>query len=132
MEHTDKQTTDNIDQRDDNAGDRITANKLAGTIHGSVKIGFRFDLAPAFARFLLGDEAGIEICINRHLLTGHGIQGEACRDFRHPTRTFGDHDKVNHNKNRKYDETNNVVVSDNEIPEGMDHLPHCLWSFMTF
>ena len=41
------------------------------------------------------DDAGVEIGVDRHLLAGHGVQGEAGRDFRDAAGALGDDDELN-------------------------------------
>ena len=47
---------------------RIAAHELGGPAHGAVEIRFVPDLAPPALRFLVIDQAGIQIGVDRHLL----------------------------------------------------------------
>jgi hypothetical protein len=44
--------------------------------------------------FVLVDQAGRQVGVDRHLLAGHGVEGEARRDFGDAARTLGDDDEV--------------------------------------
>ena len=44
--------------------------------------------------FLLVDQPTSQIGIDRHLLTGHRIQGKSCRNLRHTLRTLGNYNKL--------------------------------------
>ena len=77
-------------------------------------------LAPL--RGLVGiDEAGVQIGIDRHLLAGHGIEGEARRDFRGAHRAVADDQILNGDERDKDDEADNVVAADHELAERLDH-----------
>ena len=39
VDHPDIQAPNDIDQGDDDTGNRIATNKLAGTIHGTIEVG---------------------------------------------------------------------------------------------
>ncbi len=125
----DDQSTKDIDQHDQDAGDGITTHKLTGTVHGAVEICLTPDLLPADASFLVGQKAGGKISINGHLLARHGIQREAGRHLGHPAGTLGDDHKVNHHQNQKHDRAHHVVAADHE---GSERLDHCASGFGTF
>src|SRR3546814_17737905 len=55
---------------------------------------FLAHFGPPFARLILGDQPGIEVGIDRHLLAGHRIEGESRGDFRNAGGAFGHHHEV--------------------------------------
>ena len=85
-ERADGQPADDVDEQDQDAGDGIAAHELAGAVHRAVEVGFGAHLGAARARLILVDEAGVQIGVDRHLLAGHGVQGEARADFRDAAR----------------------------------------------
>ena len=42
---------DDVDERDDDAGDGVAADELAGTVHGAVEVGLLRDLLAAALGF---------------------------------------------------------------------------------
>src|SRR5690606_406371 len=95
FDHADVDAAEDIDEGDDDAGDGVAADELGGTVHGAVEVGLLGDGLAAFAGFGFGDVAGVEIGVDRHLLAGHGIQGEAGGDFGDSAAAFGDDDELN-------------------------------------
>src|SRR5690606_7164908 len=97
--YTNNNPTDNVNRSNEDTCDRITSNELGSTIHRSVKVSLlRHFSTTAFCLFVV-NQTGIQIRINRHLFTRHGIQCETCAYFSNSPGTFGDYDEVNHNKN---------------------------------
>ena len=52
LEHADHQAADDVDQRDDDAGDGVAADELAGTVHGSEEVGLLRDFGAAALGFV--------------------------------------------------------------------------------
>ena len=77
LQGTDGKTTDNVDEQNEDASHGVTADKLRGTVHRAVELGLSTDALPALDGFLLGNQTGIEVGIDSHLLAGHGVQGES-------------------------------------------------------
>ena len=74
--HADIKPPEHVHHRDDDARDSVTADEFAGTVHGSVEVGFVRNSFAAGTGLGFGDVPGIEVCVDRHLLPGHSIQGE--------------------------------------------------------
>jgi hypothetical protein len=74
----------------------------------------------ASARFVLIDESGVQIRVDRHLLAGHRIQREACADFRDSAGAFGDDHEIDDRQDREYHDADGVVAADHELAEGLD------------
>ena len=70
---------------------------------------------------LFVDEAGGEIGVDRHLLAGHGVQGEARRDFGDARRTAGDDDEVHDHQDREHDHADDELAAHHELRERRDH-----------
>src|SRR5690606_36209729 len=116
------QTADDIDDRDQNPRDGISADEFAGTVHGSVEVGFFFNLLAARLRFFAVDHARAQIRIDTHLLTGNRIQDETGGDFGDASGTFGDDDEVNDDQEQKDHGPDNVTPPDDETAEGFNHM----------
>ena len=72
----DGEAADDVDQHDDDAGDGVAADKLAGAVHGTVEIGFAWRLGAAVRASGSSIRSGVQVRVDGHLLAGHGIQGE--------------------------------------------------------
>ena len=51
LDHADDKPADDVDERDDDAGDGVAADELAGTVHGPVEVGLLRDLLAAALGF---------------------------------------------------------------------------------
>ncbi len=120
-EVTDDDAAENIDRGDDQAGDRIAAYELRGTVHRTEERAFLLQLAAAALRFLFIDDAGGQIRIDRHLLAGNGIQCEARADFGDTGGTLGDNDEVDGDQDQKDDQTDHEVAGHDEAGEARNH-----------
>ena len=63
-----------------------------------------------------------EIGVDRELLTRHGVEREARRDFGDTAGTARDDHELDDDQNRKDDETNGIVAADDDVAERFDHL----------
>ena len=102
LQDADSEATDDIDEQDQNAGDRVASDKLRRAIHRAVEVCFLGDLRPAAARLVLADQAGVEVRIDGHLLARHRIQGEPRADFGDAPRAFGNDDEINDHQNGEH------------------------------
>jgi len=122
LQHAYRQPADDHDQHDQNAGDGIAAHELAGTIHRAEEIRLLGDDRAACSGFILADESGVEIGVDRHLLAGHGVQRETRTDFGNPSGTLGDHHEIDNDQDDEQDNADGVIASYQEMTEGLDHL----------
>ena len=120
LHDADEDTADHIDEGDDEAGDRVAAHELRRTVHGAEERAFIFELGAPAARLGLVDEASGQIGVNRHLLAGHGVQGEARGDFRDTPRTLGDHDEVHEHQDGEHDDADDEIAAHHEVTERLD------------
>ncbi|MPN29050.1 hypothetical protein SDC9_176498 [bioreactor metagenome] len=73
-------------------------------------------------RLRLINQSCVQIGVDRHLLTGHGVQRKAGRNFGDTLRTFGHHDKVNDHQNDEHHKTDDKVTADHHLTERLNHL----------
>ena len=78
LQSANSEATQNINKENEDAGYRITSDKLRGTIHGTIKIRLASYALAALESLILCDQTRIEICVNRHLLTWHRIECKSC------------------------------------------------------
>jgi hypothetical protein len=112
-----------VDQHDQDAGNRVATDELRGAVHGTEKVRFLRDRRAALARLVLADQAGVEIGIDGHLLARHGVEGEARGHFGDPSGTLGDDHEVDDHQDREHHQSNSIVATDQEVSEGFNHLP---------
>ncbi|MNS64075.1 hypothetical protein D3C72_971890 [compost metagenome] len=122
LQHAHGQAAQHVDEQDQDAGDRIAADELAGTIHRAVEVGFFADLFTAQFGFLARQQTGVEIGVDRHLLAGHGVEDEACGHFRDAAGALGDDHEIDDGQDREHHDADGVVAADHEFAKRGDHL----------
>ena len=125
LNHADEQTTEKVDARHQNAGDRIASNELTGTIHRAMEVGLESDRLTALPSLRIVDQACVQVRIDRHLLTGHRIQGEACADLGDTSCTLRHDHEVDDDQNDEYDETDREIAARHKVAECLDDLAGC-------
>ncbi|MPN00657.1 hypothetical protein SDC9_147853 [bioreactor metagenome] len=74
---------DEVDKGDDQRHDGVALHKLGSTVHCAEEICLALNFAAAQPGGLLIDQAGTQIRVNGHLLTGHGIERKPGRNLCH-------------------------------------------------
>src|SRR4051794_39759820 len=75
------------------------------------------DGLAAAAGFGFLDDAGIEIGIDGHLLTGHGVQGKSGGDFSDTSSALGDNDELNNDDDNEDNHTHRQRIAADELSE---------------
>ena len=122
LRHTNGQAAKYVDKQNQQAGNSVAADEFAGTVHGTVELGFLRHFPTTGLGLLLIDQARVQVGINGHLLAGHGIQGEARTDLGNAPRALGDHHKVDDHQDGEHHQTDNVVTADHHLTKGLNHL----------
>ncbi len=125
LRRADDQAANNVDKQDQDTGDRIAANELAGAVHRAIQVGFLANFLAPHARLILVDNPGIQIRVDRHLLARHGVERESCGDLGDATRAFRHNDKVDDHENTEDNEADRVVAANHELAECLDNLARC-------
>ena len=81
------------------------------------KDAFLLQFAAAELGFLLVDHAGGEIGVDRHLLAGDGVEGEARADLGDTRRALGDDDEVHHDEDQEDDEADDEIAGHHQLGE---------------
>ena len=115
------QTADDVDDENQDTGDCIATYELAGPIHSPVKVRLLSDFFAAASSVVLIDDTGIEISIDGHLLTGHGIEGKARTYLGDSSRALGYYYEVDDHQNDEHNEADHIVPTDEDFPEGLDN-----------
>ena len=66
--------------------------------------------------------AGVQVGVDRQLLTGHRVQGEARGDFGDASGAVGDDDELDDDQDREDDDADGVVAADDDVTERLDDL----------
>ncbi len=122
----DDDAAENVDGRDDEAGDGVAAHEFRGAVHGAEEGALLLQLRAAGLGLALVDEAGGEIGVDRHLLAGDGVEGEARADFGDPRRALGDDEEVDRDEDREDHEADDEIAAHHEFGEAADHVAAAL------
>ena len=77
------------------------------------------------------NQAGVQIGVDGHLFTRHGVEGKARAHFGDPFAPFGDHHEVDDHQDDEHHNTDHVVAADHHFTEGLDHLTGGVATFVT-
>ena len=102
------------------AGDGVAAHEFRGAVHRAEEGAFLLQLAAAQLRLLVVDDAGRKVGVDRHLLAGDGVEGEARADFGDTRRALGDDDEVHDDQDHEDDEADDEVAAHDEVREAGD------------
>ena len=114
------EAADQVDGHDQQAGDGVAVDELARAVHRAEEVRLALELTTTRARLILGDRAGREVGVDRHLLAGHRVEGEARRDLGDAARALRDDDEVDDREDEEDDETDEDVALDDEATERLD------------
>ena len=120
LQDADHNPADQVDRGDDDRGHRVAAHELGGAVHRAVEVGLASDLRAACAGDLVGDQAGVEVGVDRHLLAGHRVEGEAGAHLGHSAGAVGHDDELDHDQDHEDDQADHDVAPDHEVTEGAD------------
>ncbi len=118
----DRHAADDVDPSDDQAGDRVAADEFRGAVHGAEKRAFLLELAPACLGFLVVDHAGGKVGVDRHLLAGDGVEGEAGADLGDAGGALGDDDEVHHDQDQEHDQPDDEIARHDQVGKAADHV----------
>ena len=114
-------TAADVDQQDDDAGDRIAPHEPAGTVHRAEEIRLAINLFAAAVGFVLVDQAGVQVGVDRHLTAGEPVESEPRGHLADPGRPLSDHHELDHDQDREQDHTHDHLIAGHEFAEGADH-----------
>lgn len=86
---------------------------------GTEKACFLLDLLSASLCFRIRDRSCIQIGIDCHLFTGHGIQGKSRRYLGYTFRTFIDDHELDSDQNNEDNNTDDQVTAAYELTESL-------------
>ena len=118
----DDDAAENIDRENDEAGDRVAAHEFRCAVHRAEEGALFLELAPARLSDLFVDEAGRQVGVDRHLLAGDRVEGEAGADFGDAGRALGDDEEVDRHQDEKDDDADEEVAAHDEVREAADDI----------
>ena len=121
VDHTHQEAPDEVDKGGYDGEDGVALYKLGSTVHGAEEVGASLNIQAAFPGLFLVDDAGVEVCVNGHLFTGHSVQGEAGRNLSHTFGTLGDDDKLYQNQNEEDDKADDYISLYHKFTESLDN-----------
>src|SRR5580692_12888538 len=122
LQDADDHAADDIDQNHQQSGNGIAADEFRGAVHGAEKAGFVFQVLAPTPRFLLVDQAGGEIGVDRHLLARHGVQMEPGGDFGDAAGALGDDYEIHDHQDREDDDADDEIAAHDEAAERLDDM----------
>ena len=117
VRHADDDAAEDVDGGDDEAGDGVAAHEFRGAVHGAEEGAFLLELAAPALRLLVVDQAGGQVGVDRHLLAGDGVEGEARADFGDARRALGDHDEIDRDQDDEDDQADDEIAAHHELGE---------------
>ena len=120
LHDADDDAADEVDQRDQDAGHGVALDELRGAVHRAVEVGLLGDLRAALARLLVGDLAGVEVGVDRHLLARHGVEREARAHLGDAAGAVRDDHELDHDEDEEDDQADDDVAADDEVAERLD------------
>ncbi len=122
LDDADDEAADDVDRGDEEAGDRVAADELGRRRPSRRRSRPRARSPRAAPRAsLLVDEARVEVGVDRHLLAGHRVEGEARRHLGDAPGALGDDDELDDDQDQEEDDADDEVAADDELAEGLDH-----------
>ena len=122
LQHADDKAAGEIDDDDNQAGDRITFHKFHRAIHGAIKLAFLLQRAPALPARRLIDLPAAQVRVDRHLLARHGIQAEAGGHLGDALGALRNDNELNDRDDEENHQPDHDVAGDHELAEGADDL----------
>ncbi len=120
LRHADDDAADHVDEGDQQGRHRVAAHEFRGTVHGAEEGGLLLQGRAPSLRGLLVDQAGRQVGVDRHLLAGHRVEGEAGRDLGDPARALRDDHEIHDDQDREHDDPDDEVAPHHEVAEGLD------------
>ena len=114
-EIADGDAADDVDGGDDQAGDGVAAHEFRGAVHRAEEGAFLLELAAAQLRLLVVDHAGRKVGVDRHLLAGDGVEGEARADLGDARRALGDDDEVDDDQDHEDDQADDEIAAHHQV-----------------
>ena len=111
LKNTYGEAAEYVYERNEDARYCVPSDKLARSIHCAVEIGLMADQLAPPARFPVVDKTRVEVGVDAHLLSGHGVQSEPGRHLGDALRTFRDHHEIYDHQDYEYDKADHIIAA---------------------
>src|SRR5262249_42667547 len=115
--HAEDDAADQVNGGDDQAGDGVAANELAGAVHGAVELGLAHQVFAAATGLRFVDHARVQLGVDGHLFAGHGVEGESGCHFGNAAGAFGNDHELDDDQDEENHEPNHEVAADHVVAE---------------
>src|SRR5262249_29864229 len=115
LKDADQESGDDVDAGDQYRGKGVALVEAGGAVHGAIELGFLGDLLAPCTRLVFVNQPGIQVGIDRHLLAGHGIEGESCGNFRGTDSAVTDDDVLNGDEGKKQNKADDIVAANDKL-----------------
>jgi len=119
---TDQDAADHVYDHDHDGGHRVALDELAGAVHSSVEVGFPLDVLALLLGGFGVEKPRVQVGIDGHLLTGHGVQGEAGCHLGDTLGTVRDHHDLDDDQDDEHDEADDQVAAHGHLAEHRDQV----------
>ncbi len=120
VRNADDEAADDVEYDYEKRCDRVALDEFPRAVHRAVEVGFLLNeraLAPRPERI---EDAGVNVGIDRHLLTGHRVERKTRGDLGDALRTGRNDDELDDDEHRERDRADDEVPAHDELPEGWD------------
>ncbi len=121
--HAEDEAPRQVDAGDEQAGDGVAVDELARAVHRAVEVRLALEALAARPRLVARDGAGRKVGVDRHLLAGHRVEGEARGDLGDAAGALGHDDEVDDGEDQEDHEADEDVALDDEAAERLDDRP---------
>ncbi|MNO76720.1 hypothetical protein D3C76_677990 [compost metagenome] len=121
--HTDYETANQVNKQNDDTGNGIPFDEFTRPVHRTIEIGFTLDFTAAFPSLLLINQPSVQVSVNTHLLTWHGVECKASGNLSHTLRTFSDYDKLDHYQDQEDNKTDYGLALGYPCAKCCDNVP---------
>ena len=116
----DDDAAEDVDREDDQAGDGVAADEFRRAVHRTEEGALLFELAAALLGDLLVDQPRRQVGVDRHLLAGDGVEGEARANLGDASRALGDDQEVDGDEDEEDDDADDEVAAHHQTGEAAD------------
>ena len=130
--HPDDQADDEVQRSDQEARNRIALHELGRAVERAEERGFGLFRLPPELGVGMGDGARSHVRVDRELLAGHGVKGEARAHLGHPGGALVDDHEVDDQQHAEHDEAEEDRPPHHEHRKALDHLAGGVGAGMAF
>ena len=116
----DDDAAEDVDRQDDQAGDGVAADEFRRAVHRAEEGALLLEFATALLGDFLVDQPRRQVGVDRHLLAGDCVEGEARADLGDAGRALGDDQEVDGDEDEEDDDADDEVAAHHQAGEAAD------------